>query len=139
MAAMAFPFGSTVYRLRAGLAWDPYSKQMVRKDWKQPEVLAIVGGSVQQTSTSMLRTASREQAIESKSLFCEGLLDVAKGDRILVGEFTPTLPPGSTSIPAGTVFRGAAYTIDGIPPDADTNPFTGWTPPREIPLTRAED
>lgn len=118
---MTFAHGRTVYRLRAGLIPDPYdpSKQ-IPGDWSNPDELPIPGAFIAQTSTSMLSNASREQALEAKSLFCEGEFDVAKGDRIRDGgEDAPV------------------YTIDGIPPAADTNPFTGWTPPREIPLTRS--
>lgn len=115
---MNFPHGRTVIRLRAGEVSDPYSGESVRSDWDRPEELEISGAFVAQTSTSMLSTATREQAVESKSLFCGGDVDIAKGDRI--------------RDPA----NGAVYAIDGIPPAADSNPFTGWTPPREIPLTR---
>lgn len=117
---MGFLFGSTVYRLRAGLVEDPYSGEMVPGDWDDPEVLPIPGAFVAATSTSRLGDATREQALESKSLYCGGEFDVQKGDRIRAGE------------------DGApVYDIDGIPPAADTNPFTGWTPEREIPLTRS--
>jgi len=133
---MNFPHGTTVYRLRAGLVDDPYTGDKVPGDWGNPEVLPIAGAFVAQTSTSMLTGATREQALESKSLFCEGTVDVQKGDRVFTGTFTPPLPDDATSIPEGTVADGDTYDIDGIPPSADTNPFTGWTPPREIPLTR---
>lgn len=117
---MDFHFGTTVYRLRAGEVPDPYNPgEMIRGDWADPDVLPIPGAFVAQTSTAMLRTATRDQALEAKSLFCEGSVDVEQGDRIRAGE---------TGAPV--------YTIDGIPPAADTNPWTGWTPPREIPLTR---
>lgn len=117
---MDFPFGQTVYRLRGAPIVDQYSGELIDADWDNPDVLPIPGAFVAQTSTSMLTTATREQALESKSLFCDGEIDIRKGDRIRVGaESSPV------------------YSIDGIPPAADTNPFTGWTPPREIPLTRA--
>lgn len=117
---MTFPHGKTVYRLRAKPILDPYSKKEIGADWDDPDVLPIPGAFVAQTSTSMLSSATREQALESKSLFCEGSVDIAKGDRIR---------DGSEDAPL--------YTIDGIPPAADSNPWTGWTPPREIPLTRS--
>lgn len=134
---MDFPFGTTVYRLRAGTVTDPYSGEQIPGDWSIPDVLRIPGAFVAQTSTSMLSSATREQALESKSLFCEGAFDVQKGDRVFTGTFTPPLPDGATTVPDGTAMTGDTYSIDGIPPAADTNPFTGWTPPREIPLTRA--
>ncbi|QUY60894.1 Hypotetical protein [Gulosibacter molinativorax] len=114
---MDFPFGRSVTRLRAGVQVDPYSGEETFSDWSNPSSLVIEGAFVAHTSTSMLATATREQALEAKSLFC-GEADIRKGDRIVDGDYT--------------------YTIDGIPPAADTNPFTNWTPPREIPLTRYE-
>ena len=117
---MHFPHGHTVYRLRAGIVRDRTANREVRGDWTIPDVLPIPGAFVAQTSTSLLGDASRQQAVEAKSLFCDGTFDVQKGDRIR---------DGADGAPI--------YTIDGIPPAADTNPFTGWTPPREIPLTRA--
>ncbi|QYF98911.1 hypothetical protein [Microbacterium sp. PAMC21962] len=117
--AMTFEFGQTVHRIRPKLVWNEYSKKYVAGDWTDPDELPIEDAFVAQSSTSLLRTETRDQAAESKSLFCDGDADVRKGDRIRVGG------PG-----------GPTYTIDGIPPAADSNPFTGWTPPREIPLTR---
>jgi hypothetical protein len=99
-------------------------------------VLVIDGAFIAQTSTAMLRTATREQALESKSLFDPVEADIRKGDRIFEGTFEPPLPPKAVIVPEGTLLQGHVYTIDGIPPAADSNPWTGWTPPREIPLTR---
>ena len=134
---MYLPFGATVYRLRAGLINDEYGAGQVPGDWESPDVLPIPAAFVAHTSTSMLTDASREQALEAKSLYCEGSADVQKGDRIFAGTFDPELPDDADTVPEGTRMLGEIYTIDGIPPAADTNPFTGWTPQREIPLTRA--
>lgn len=136
MHRMRFPYGRTVWRLRGGPEWDEYSETYKPEDWEHPILLALPKSFIAQTSTALLATATRDQASESKSLFCDGALDVQKGDRIFDGTFTPPLPESATAIPAGTVFVGATYQIDGIPPAADTNPFTRFTPPREIPLTR---
>lgn len=116
---MSFPHGRKVYRLRAGAITDPYSGEQIRGDWANPDELEIPGAFIASTSTSMLGDATRTQALEAKSLYCDGSFDVQKGDRIRDGEN-----------------GGPVYTIDGIPPAADTNPWTGWTPEREIPLTR---
>lgn len=113
-----FTFGHTVYRMRPTTMVDPYSQQTVTANWRNPDMLALPGAFVAHTSTSLLADAERSEAAEAKSLFI-GVADIRKGDRIRNGD------------------EGAAiYTIDGIPPEPDTNPFTGWTPPREIPLTR---
>lgn len=134
---MDFPFGATVYRLRAGLIDNEYSDEEVPGNWDAPGLCEIPAAFVAHTSTSMLTDTTREQALEAKSLFCEGSADVQKGDRIFTGTFEPELPEGAETIPPGTRMVGETYTIDGIPPAADTSPFTGWTPPREIPLARA--
>jgi hypothetical protein len=134
---MFFSHGATVYRLRGGTVPDPYNPDaQIPENWDEPEVIVIDGAFVAQTSTSMLRTATREQALESKSLFDPIEADIRKGDRIFEGIFEPPLPPDAALVPEGTVLQGHVYTIDGIPPAADSNPWTGWTPPREIPLTR---
>jgi hypothetical protein len=134
---MFFPYGDTVYRLRGGMIPDPYNPdEQVPENWDEPDVIVVERAFVAQTSTSMLRTATREQALEAKSLFDPVYADIHKGDRIFAGVFVPPLPPDATKMPAGTAMQGATYTIDGIPPTADSNPWTGWAPPREIPLTR---
>lgn len=117
---MSYPHGHTVYRLRAKTMTDPYSKKTVPADWSDPDELPIDGAFVAQSSTTSLSNATRSQALEAKSLYCDPETDVQKGDRIRDGE---------TGAPI--------YTIDGIPPTGDRNPFTGWQPTREIPLTRS--
>lgn len=113
-------FGQTVYRLRAGMITDPYSGKDIPGDWGNKTVLPIPRSFIAQTSTSMLSTATREQALEAKSLFCEGTFDIQKGDRIRDGQ-------GDDD---------PIYTIDGIPPAPDVNPYTKRVARREIPLVR---
>lgn len=133
---MSYPFGQAVYRLRAGLKLDPYSQEQMRGDWGHPELLRLDGAFIAQTSTGLLGDATRSQAAESRSLFGDPDADVAKDDRIFVGTFAPALPDDATTLPDNTVMTGETYTVDGIPA-ANVNPFTGWTPVREIPLTRS--
>lgn len=118
---ISMPYGTAVYRLRAGTVTDPYSGRPISEDWDNATALLIAQAFIASTSTSMLGDATREQALEAKSLFCDDSYDIAKGDRIRDGE------------------SGPIYTIDGIPPAGDVNPFTGWKAPREIPLTRYTD
>ncbi|MFJ4038205.1 hypothetical protein ACIPVB_08955 [Microbacterium sp. NPDC090007] len=116
---LSMPYGSTVYRLRAGTITDPYSGLPIGEDWGNPEPeLVIEQAFIASTSTSMLGDATRAQALEAKSLYCDDSYDIAKGDRIRDGE------------------NGPVYTIDGLPSTGDVNPFTGWKASREIPLTR---
>ena len=119
---MFFPHGHTVYRLRAASIPDPYNPdEEIAGDWDNPDIEPIPGAFIAQSSTLSLRDATRTQALESKSLFCDPHADVLKDDRIRDGE-------------AGAPI----YQVDGIP-TADVNPFTGWQPVREIPLERAVD
>ncbi len=113
---MNFPHGRTVHRQRAKKIRDEYADKEIEADWSDPDEIEIPRAFVAQSSTSLTSTANRVQALEAKSLFCPPDFDVRAGDRIRDGE--------------------TVYTIDGIPA-ADTNPFTGWTPTREIPLTRS--
>lgn len=110
-----FLFGQTVQRLRAALVTDTYSGDQVAAGWASPAVLAIPGAFVAQSSTARFTAANRTQMLEDKSLFCAPGTDVLPGDRIRVD--------------------GLVYEVDGVPA-ADVNPFTGWQPVREVPLTR---
>lgn len=119
---MDFLYGTKVYRLRPKMVPDPYNpSSLVPGSWDDPDVLVIPGALVLQTSTALTVSESREEAAESKSLHCSDAFDIRKSDRVRVG-------------PVG----GPTYTVDGIPPMQDVNPWTGWSPPREIPLTRYE-
>lgn len=133
---MDLPFGRSVYRLRAQSVEEPYSGEPKPGDWREPLVREIPQAFVAQSSTAMVADATREQALEEKSLYCEPDTDLAKGDRVFVGTFVPPLPEGAGTVPVGTVMQGALYSIDGLPPEGDVNPFTGWRPTREVPLTR---
>lgn len=113
---MNFAHGRTVYRQRAKAVRDEYADEDVEADWSDPDEIPIPNAFVAQSSTSRSTTESRVQMLEAKSLFCPPEFDVRPNDRIRDG--------------------GDVYTIDGIPA-ADMNPFTGWTPAREIPLTRS--
>ncbi|WP_336642335.1 hypothetical protein [Microbacterium sp. MMO-56] len=113
---MSFPAGVTVVRLRAKPVLDPYSQKQVGADWSDPDTLELPGSYVGQSSTARTLGASRTQILESRSLYCDPDLDVQALDKIQ----------------HGTV----VYDIDGFP-DVEVNPFTGWSPVREIPLRRA--
>ena len=112
---MDFPYGQTVVRLRAGLVNDPYAGTSTRSDWENPDEQEIPGAFVAQSSTARITSATRTQALESKSLYCPPSADVRAGDRVVAGDET--------------------FVVDGVP-TADVNPFTGWQPVREVPLER---
>lgn len=115
---MEFEHGTTVYRLRPKQIWDPMSETYVLGDWDDPSEHELPGAFIAQSSTSALGDATRTGALEAKSLYCAPDADVQYGDRIREGT------------------TGPQYPVDGIPA-ADTNPFTGWRPVREVPLQRA--
>ncbi|MCB8043640.1 hypothetical protein JM654_03875 [Microbacterium oxydans] len=107
--ARAEPHATRPHRLpapRAGMVRDRTTNREVRGDWTNPDVLPIEGAFVAQTSTSLLGDATRQQAVEAKSLFCDGAFDVQKGDRIR---------DGADGAPI--------YTIGGIPPRARYEPL----------------
>src|SRR5689334_7013520 len=117
---MELAFPSLVERLRPKeSAMDPYSKTPVPGRWTDADVVALEDAFIAPTTTSLLGDATREQAINAMSLYV-GAADVRKGDRIRHG--------GE---------GGDIYTIDGNVTPPPVHPFSGWTPQREIPLTRS--
>ena len=116
--AMQFEHGETVHLQRPKQVWSPKANAYIAGGWSDPDEEPIAGAFVASTSTSMLGGATRTQALEAKSLYCPPDADIRKGDRIRQG--------------------ADIYTIDGIPSTADTSPFTGWEPLREVPRERAE-
>lgn len=104
-----------IVRQRARSYFDPISQTNVAGDWAVPDETDLDGAWIAQSSTSSLGDATRTGALEFKSLYCDPDADVQLGDRIRSGS--------------------EVYAIDGIPV-ADTNPWTGWQPVREVPLKR---
>jgi hypothetical protein len=108
-------FGQTVVRERRKRIPDPYNPdRLVDGPWDDPDTLELPGSFVASSSSSATNTATRTQVITTKSLYCtDPTADVRVGDRIRDGE--------------------RVYPVDAVPA-ADTNPFTGWQPVKEIPL-----
>lgn len=104
-----------VVRVRPKQIADPYSNGQVPAGWDKATETEIPGGWIAQSSTNRLVTATRAQLVESRSLYCDPSFDIAETDRIRDG--------------------GVTYEIDGLTA-ADTNPWTGWQPVREVPLSR---
>ncbi|WP_336653078.1 MULTISPECIES: hypothetical protein [unclassified Leucobacter] len=113
---MSYPHGETVVRLRRAEEYDEYSATVMIGNWDEPDELVLEGAFVASSSTSARRDAARAELLEEKSLYLDDPhADVQAQDRIRAG--------------------GVIYLIDGMP-SADTNPWTGWQPIREIPLRR---
>lgn len=116
VADEGFPAGESVIRLRRKEIADPYSGQSTLGDWNDPSEVTLDGAFVASSSTSTRSDAARTELLEEKSLYLDDPdADVQAQDRIRAG--------------------GVTYQIDGMP-SADTNPWTGWQPIREIPLKR---
>jgi len=116
-APMEFEHGVTVYRLRRKPVWDRYSNSDIPGDWDDADELALPDAFIAQSSTAIVTSIARTQALEEKSLYLtDPDADVQVGDRIRPGADGP-----------------APFQVDGVPA-ADTNPFSGWQPVREIPL-----
>lgn len=114
---MDFPYGDTPVRQRAQQVADPYNPSRTVEDWTLPTVdLPLTGCYINSTSTNVLPAAARTQQDIYKSLFSpDPTVDVKVGDRILDVD-------------------GYLYQIKDRPV-RDRNPFTGWQPIAEIPLT----
>jgi hypothetical protein len=112
-----FAHGQTVVRQRATVSLDPYRRGGRAEDWSAPEVIDIEGAWVASSSSTSRADATRQQIITDKSLYCPPDSDVQAFDRIVVG--------------------GDIYKVEARP-SADTNPFTGWQPVMECPLTLVE-
>lgn len=111
---MDFPHGQAVVRLRAGEKVDPYSQKVTRTDWGDPVELPLPGAFVASASSSSSLGSLRQTVTTTKSLYLsDAAADVLVGDRIRWGATT--------------------YVVDAKP-EADVNPFTGWSPVLEIPL-----
>lgn len=113
---MQFPHGQTVYRDRPKRQPDRYNPSASRPT-TGVDTITIENAFVASSSSRSLKTAARNEVLTSKSLYCAPGVDVKLGDIIRVGS--------------------DKYTVDEVPA-ADTNPFTGWQPVVEIPLTNAK-
>jgi hypothetical protein len=110
-----FDFGETVVRRRPIRTPDPYDPDAtVPGDWDDAEELELPGAFIASSSSAAVQSATRTQVLTEKSLYCDPALDVRALDRVIAG--------------------GHTYTVDALP-QADVNPFTGWQPVQEIPLT----
>lgn len=111
---MDFEFGQDVMRDRRKLITDPYDpSHQIQGGWDDPDTITLPGAFVASSSSAAVPDAARTEIVTYKSLYCDPALDVVDGDRIRSGADT--------------------YQVPEVP-SADTNPFTGWQPVREIPL-----
>lgn len=117
---MSYPFGETVFRDRAPQIQDPYHPDDPTKTvpgrYEDGTTIKLLGAFVASGSSTAVSNATRSQVLSAKSLFCPPKSDVQIGDRIRTA--------------SGTWFVNEL-------PAADTNPFTGWQPTREVPLDGA--
>ncbi|MBW8025294.1 hypothetical protein EOG37_01180 [Clavibacter michiganensis subsp. michiganensis] len=115
---MEFPAGITVYRDRRREVPSRYVNETRPGSWDDVDTIEIPEAFVASSSSSSLRNATRSQILTAKSLYLGDVTaDVQPGDRIRFGS-------------------SALYVHER--PEADTNPFTGWTPVVEIPLESTE-
>lgn len=114
-SSMSFDHGQAVNRLRRVRVVDPYNPdRFTLGGWDSASSLLIDGAFIASSSSNSPADATRSQIITAKSLFCDAVADVLANDRI--------------------VCEGVIYAVDAVP-SADVNPFTGWRPAREVPLT----
>ena len=115
-------FGSaeSVIRLRRIRVAAPLAADGTRPgEWTDPvDALEIPNCWVSSSSSNSTATADRVTILTSKSLYAPPRSDVRAGDRIETED-------------------GLVYHVEARPA-ADRNPFTGWQPLAEIPLTLVE-
>jgi hypothetical protein len=115
---MEFPAGVTVHRDRRREVPSRYTAETRPGSWDDVDTIEIPQAFVASSSSSSLRNATRSQVLTAKSLYLgDTAADVRVGDRIRAG--------------------GIAYFVRERP-EADTNPWTDWTPVLEIPLESTE-
>jgi len=112
---MDFPHAQSVFRDRRKQIADPYNQSStIPGPWADPDTIQLEG-FVASSSSTAVPDATRTQILTAKSLYLsDPAADVITGDRIRAGT--------------------ASYTVEAVPA-ADINPFTGWQPVVEIPLT----
>lgn len=120
---MRFPHGQKVFRDRRALAVDDYSDTETRSgDWDPALTITLEGAWVASSSSTAPSDATRSQILTAKSLYLtDPTADVQPLDRIRDGGTAEDLDSGTH------------YSVDVVP-EADTNPFTGWRPVKEVPL-----
>lgn len=124
---MGFQHGDEVYRDRRPLVTDPVNPaRQVLGEWADATTIAIPGAFVGPASSRDASTATRDQTVTALSLYVtDTAVDVKKGDRIRVDGTEDDLDSGT------------AYLVNARP-TAEKNPFTGWSPVKEIPLELVE-
>lgn len=111
-----FPFGETVYVLRAARVEDPYSGRVERLDWDSPERRAYDHCAVEFGVTDEPHDdPGRAQIILDARVFGPADMDVDATDRLEV--------------------RGEVYEVIGVP-QRPRNPWTGWEPGTTVKLRR---
>jgi len=116
-----FRSGEDVVRERRMGQPNPYNPdEIVFRTWGHPlDILSLHSVFIASSSSAMIPDENRSQVHTAKSLYAtDPSIDVQVGDRIRRG----TEPP--------------YYVISR--PEVDTNPFTGWCPVVEIPLSMIE-
>lgn len=117
---MEFPFGESLERERRKPVANPYNPaRPIPGSWDGPlDTISLPGGFVASSTSQALPDATREELRTSKSLYLtDTSLDVKAGDRIR---------------------RGSETYYVRERPEGDMNPWTGWRPVVEIPLSMTE-
>jgi hypothetical protein len=110
-----FAAGVSVQRLRRPRSTDTINPaRQSLGSWDDATPVTITGAYVAAVSSFAAADPARSQVTTSKSLYCSPDADVQVGDRIVSGTHT--------------------YEVTAVP-EADVNPFTGWRPVQEVPLT----
>lgn len=113
---MRLPRGETWTRLRRKFVLDPYSGEMVRGSWADPDRLEIEACAFAPALAREFPQVDREQLADIGTLYMPYQSDVTDGDRV--------------EGPDGRVWSADASRSDW------RNPYTGRTPGSTIPIKR---
>lgn len=107
--------GETVTRERARLVTDPYSNELTKTDWADPDSVELEGVAIAPSSSTETRAEDRTSVTTGMSLYAGPGVDVLPQDRIRA--------------------RSGLWRVEGEVADW-TNALTGWNPGVEFRVAK---
>lgn len=109
--------GETVVRVRGQLVADPYSGELTKRVWTDPDELELVGVAIAPSTGTETQSVDRNTTTVPMSLYGESGMDVQAQDRIRA--------------------RTGLWEVEGEVATWD-NPLTGWQPGAEFRVKKVK-